>query len=185
MHTDFALQARRAYELGRLRTSLARAVPVVALVALVALVAEGRAGLVWLPVTAAGWIVANWRGGPLLRGAYLGLVGGLVTLALPLTVLRPCCSPQAMAEGMRCCTEPSACVTAGALLGTVLAALLPIGPTRWRAAGGTALGVVSVAILRCSTLFAAEALGLVAGLAIGMLVATVGRGVVGRPGVAR
>lgn len=185
MHAEFALQARRAYELGRLRTSLVRATPIVAAVAALALGMEGNAGLVWLPVTAAVWIFANWRGGPLLRGTYVGLVGGLVALALPLTVLRPCCSPEAMAAGMQCCTQPSACVSAGGLLGVVLAALLPAGTARWRAAGGTALGVVSVAILRCSTLFAAEALGLVGGLAVGMLVATLGRSIVVRPGVAR
>lgn len=185
MHADLALQARRAYEVGRLRTSFVRSLPIVAIVAAIALSVEGRTGLVWLPITAAVWLTANWRGGPLLRGAYLGLAGGLVTLALPMTLLRPCCSPGAMAEGMRCCTQPSACVAAGALLGVVLAALLPAGSTRWRVAGGTALGVVSVAILRCSTLFAAEAFGLVGGLALGMLVATLGRSIVGRPGVAR
>jgi hypothetical protein len=119
------------------------------------------------------WIFAHWRGGPLLRGSYLGLAGGFVTLLLPMTVLRPCCSPEAMAAGMSCCTDPSACVTAGGLLGIVLAAFLPFGPTRWRSAAGMALGLASVAILRCSTLFGAEALGLAGGLALGVAVASV------------
>jgi hypothetical protein len=162
--------ALRAYELGRLRTSLLRAAPVVAVVAALALTFGGAAGLVWLPVTAAVWIFAHWRGGPILRGSYIGLVGGFITLALPMTILRPCCSAEAMAAGMSCCTQPSNCVTAGALLGIVLAAFLPQGPARWRAAAGTAMGVSSVAILRCSTLFGAEAIGLAGGLAAGLLV---------------
>jgi hypothetical protein len=163
-------KVRRAYELGRLRTSIVRALFVVAPVAALAIVVGGAA---WLPITVAVWIFANWRGGPLLRGSYIGLIGGLVTVGLPMTLLRPCCSPEAMAAGMSCCTQPSACWTAGGLLGLVLAAFLPRDQTRWRSAAGMVLGIGSVAVLRCAKLFAAEALGLAGGLALGVLVASV------------
>lgn len=74
---------------------------------------------------------------------------------------------------------PGACVAAGAMIGLALAAFVPAGSARWRTAAGMAIGVASVAILRCSTLFAAEALGLVAGLLGGVVVATAARRVLG------
>ena len=116
----------------------------------------------------------------LLRCVLVGLVGGVVTYALPLTVLRPCCSAEAMATGTSCCTMPSACLGAGALLGFALAAFVPLGPSRWRTALGMSLGVGSVAILRCSTLLGAEALGLMGGLLGGVVAATGARLVVAR-----
>lgn len=164
---------RRAFELGRLRAA-ARATPLVlAPVALLALTISGRPALSWLPVTAALWLFAFWRGHAVLRGAFRGLVGGVVTYALPLTVLRPCCTPEAMkaaaALGADCCTMPSACLGVGALVGAIFGALVPAGASRWQTAGGIALGVASVAVLRCSTLFVGEALGLVGGIAAGVL----------------
>lgn len=173
-------RVRRAYELGRARTSFVRASVVVAPITLLASLFGGHLGLAWLPVTLATWLVVHWRGGPLLRGAYVGLAGGLVTLALPMTLLRPCCSPEAMATDMECCTQPSACITVGGLLGIVLAAFVPNTTARWRTAVGVAMGVASVAILRCSTLFAAEAVGLVGGLLGAILVATIGRDILTR-----
>lgn len=173
-------QVRRAYEWGRLRTSVRRATMVLVPIAVVALVTTGRSALAWLPVTFVVWIMAHWRGGPLLRGAFFGLVGGAVTYALPMTVLRPCCSPDAMKAGMECCTMPGACLAAGAFVGFALAAFVPAGSSRWRTAGGMALDVASVAILRCATLFAGEAVGLAAGLAAGLLAATMARRVLGR-----
>lgn len=172
-------RVRRAYEWGRVRTSVRRAFVVTAPVAFVASVVTGRAALVWLPITLAAWVLVHWRGGPVLRGALFGLVGGAVTYLLPLSLLRPCCSPEAMAAaaaaGRDCCTMPGACLGAGALVGIALAAFVPSGSARWRTAGGMALGVASVAVLRCSTLFAGEALGLVGGVLGGVLVATLGR----------
>src|SRR5690242_2014119 len=91
------VRVRRAYERGRLRTSARRALFVLAPVALVAAWFTGRVALLWLPVTFVAWVIAHWRGGPLLRGAFFGLVGGAVTYALPMSVLRPCCSAEAMA----------------------------------------------------------------------------------------
>jgi hypothetical protein len=63
---------------------------------------------------------------------------------------------------------PGACLGAGALVGFVLAAFVPLGPARVRTAAGMALGVASVAILRCSTLFIGEAFGLLGGLVAGV-----------------
>jgi hypothetical protein len=141
----------------------------------------GRAALAWLPVTMAAWVLAYWRGGPLLRGAFFGLVAGVVTYALPMSILRPCCTPEAMAAaaqaGKECCTMPGACLGAGAAIGFLLAAFVPAAAGRWRTAGGMALGVASVAILRCSTLFLGEAIGLVGGLALGVVVATMSKSI--------
>jgi len=179
MQAEMAL-ARRAYEWGRLRASLPRSLYVVVPVGVVAYVVTGASSLVWLPVTFAAWLLAHWRGGPLLRGAFFGLAGGAITYALPMTLLRPCCSPELMMAGKDCCTQPSACVGAGALLGLALAAFVPLGTARVRTATGMVLGVSSVAVLRCSTLFAAEAGGLIAGLAAGVIAATLARMLLGR-----
>src|SRR5688572_24992749 len=92
-----ARDVRRAYELGRLRTSLVRALYVAVPVCLFTLAISGRDALAWLPITYVTWVFAQWRGGPLLRGAFVGLLGGIVTYLLPLSLLRPCCSPEAMA----------------------------------------------------------------------------------------
>jgi len=173
------LAVRRAYELGRLKTSARRALYIAAPIAIVAWIAQGRAALVWIPVTLAAWLVAHWRGGPLLRGAFFVLCGGAIAYALPMTILRPFCSPDKMIAGMDCCTQPSACLGAGALIGIALAAFVPLGAARYRTAAGMALGVASVAVLRCSTLFAAEAAGLLGGLLAGVLAATLARGFVG------
>jgi hypothetical protein len=184
MHADLIVEGarmRRAYELGRLGSSLRRALWIVGPVAVVAGLVSGRPALVWLPVTLAAWTLAHWRGGAVLRGAFFGLVGGAVTYALPMTVLRPCCSPTAMAAGADCCTMPGACAGAGALVGFALAAFVPAGAARWRTAAGMTLGVASVAILRCSTLFLGEAAGLGGGLLGGVLAATAASVLLRRP----
>jgi hypothetical protein len=178
-----SLRYRRAYELGRLRVSAYRAALVTAPIALVAGLVTGAPALVWIPVTFAAWTLAQWRGGPVLRGTFFGLVAGVVTYALPLSVLRPCCSPERMAQlppGADCCTMPGACLGAGALVGFVLAAFVPLGPARVRTAAGMALGVASVAILRCSTLFIGEAFGLLGGLVAGVAGAALAQSVLRR-----
>src|SRR5687767_11669518 len=102
-----SLRFQRAYELGRLRVSAIRAALVTAPIALVAGLVTGAPALVWIPVTFAIWTLAQWRGGPVLRGTFFGLLAGIVTYVLPLSVLRPCCSPERMAAlppGADCCT---------------------------------------------------------------------------------
>jgi hypothetical protein len=169
--------ARRAYELGRLRMSTARAAGVAAASAAVALVAVGPRALVWLPVTMVAWVVIEWRGTWLQRGARRGLVAGLVTLALPISILRPCCRVDVDMSSGTCCTMPGACVAAGALLGLSLALLVPRVPSEHRATAalGMVLGVGSVAALRCGPLLLGEASGLIGGLAAGVIAANIAR----------
>ena len=178
-----SLRFRRAYELGRLRVSAFRAALITAPIALVAGIITGAPALVWIPVTFAAWMLAQWRGGPVLRGTFFGLVAGIITYALPLSVLRPCCSPERMAAlppGADCCTMPAACLGTGALIGFVLAAFVPLGNARMRTAAGMALGIASVAILRCSTLFLGEAVGLLGGLVAGVAGAALAQSVLRR-----
>ena len=71
-------------------------------------------------------------------------------------------------------------IGAGALIGFVLAAFVPLGPARVRTAVGMALGIASVAILRCSTLFIGEAIGLLGGLLAGVAAAALAQSVLRR-----
>ncbi|HYP78355.1 MAG TPA: hypothetical protein VER12_20425 [Polyangiaceae bacterium] len=162
--------ARRAYELGRFRVALVRALWVALPVAVWGVFTSGRAGLLVLPLTFTAWAFLHFRGDELLRGAWYGLLGGLATSVLPMSVLRPCCDMTA-AAGANCCTMPGACLGAGALVGMLLAAAVPFGRAAWwRTALGIALGMASIAVLKCATLFAGEAVGLAGGLAAGVAV---------------
>jgi hypothetical protein len=85
-------RARRAYEWGMLRLGLVRAALITCGVAVLA--ATGVARLpspVWLVPVFAAWLFVGWRGSLLWRGAMGGLAAGLAALALPLSILRPCC----------------------------------------------------------------------------------------------
>jgi hypothetical protein len=110
------------------------------------------------------WLVIGWRGTLLWRGALGGLVAGVAALALPLSILRPCCAAMTTATS---CSMPQVCAGAGALLGVLVAATLP-GVTSardWlRAAVGALVAVVSLVAFRCTTLFLGEAVGLLGGL---------------------
>src|SRR5262249_35050118 len=144
---------RRAYELGRLRTSLLRAAIVTLPIAIVAAVVVGPHALAWLPVTLAVWVLAFWRGGPIQRGAMFGAIGGLATMLLPLSILRPCCAGMTQMTA-DCCTRPECCLMSGAVIGVLLAMVVPVGQSSWwKTAGGLVLGVASMAMLRCSTLY--------------------------------
>jgi hypothetical protein len=167
-------RARRAYEVGRARGALLRALAVAAVAALAAWIVVGPRALPWLPLTFAFAAFAEWRGGPLARGARRGLLAGLVTLMLPLSLLRPCCG----GDPSMTCTMPSVCAAAGAIFGLSLAVFLPSAPTfggRLRGAAGMALGVGALAAMRCAALFYGEALGLVGGLAAGVTAAGLAR----------
>src|SRR5438874_5416711 len=94
-----ALMFKRAYELGRVRVAALRALGVAAVVAIISVIVVGRGALPWALVAFAALAFAGWRGGPLARGALRGALGGLVALALPLSVLRPCCDAAAIASG--------------------------------------------------------------------------------------
>ncbi len=164
-------RARRAYEMGRVRTASMYALALSVLVAVAAYFAVGPQALPWALWTFAVWVAAGWRGGAMLAGARRGLYAGAATFLLPLSILRPCCKP-GMVMTTDCCTRPELCILAGAGIGLVLAAFLPRAKAakRWETAGGMVLGVLSVAVLKCAKLFMGEALGLLGGLAVGVLV---------------
>lgn len=176
--------ARRAYEIGRLHRGLGRALVVAALAAAASGLVLGWRSLVWLPVTVVIWTFVEQRGAWLHQGARRGLLAGVASLFLPLSILRPCCSPDAMAAGADCCTTtmPSCCAAVGALFGLSLALLLPRAPRerRFETAVGAALGVGAVATLRCGPLLLGEAVGLLGGLAAGVAAAALARAWVDR-----
>jgi hypothetical protein len=167
--------AKRAYELGRLRTAVLHAAAVAALVAGAAAIAVGIRALAWLPLTWLGWVLVEWRGAWLLRGARRGLLAGVAALFLPLSILRPCCA----AGTVDCCSGsmPPMCAAVGGLLGLSLALLIPRAPgaRRVEAALGVTVGAASVAALRCGPLLMGEAAGLLGGLTAGVLAASLAR----------
>jgi hypothetical protein len=171
----------RAYERGRLRSAALHAVTFGLLAAALSLALVTASAVVWLPLTLAAWTFVEWRGVGLLRGARVGALAGAVTLALPMSVLRRCCKPGALAMmGGDCCTMPGACAGAGVLVGLVLACFLPLNGKRWEVVSGMVLGIAAVAPMKCATLLLGEALGLVGGLLAGVLAATAVRTVVSR-----
>ena len=178
--------AFRSYEIGRLWTALRHAAIVAATLAIVAGFVFGKAALLWIPVTLIAVTYTEWRGGALMKGARRGLLAGLGTLLLPLSILRPCCRIDAMTRavtmGQDCCTEPSACWAAGAVAGLLLAMLVPLAKKGklLETGFGMLLGVTSVAVVRCSILFAGEALGLLGGMAATLLAASLARTILER-----
>ncbi len=176
---DSAYRAtRRRYELGRLLAALRHAALVTAAVAVVSGVVLGMRALVWLPVTFLAIAFTEWRGVLLMRGARRGLLAGVGAMLLPLSLLRPCCGIDAKAVGETCCTMPAACWASGAVVGLVMALLLPRQPDggqRMEAALGMVIGVTAVTVMRCSILFYAEAIGLLGGIAAGVLATSLAR----------
>jgi hypothetical protein len=174
-------RARRAYEYGRLETSVRRAAILTVAFGVASWLLSGTRALVWLPLTFSAWLFVYWRGEAVLRGAWLGLLGGAATFVLPMSMLRPCCVGRLVEAGASCCTMPGACVGAGAVVGLLLAALVPVTRETWpKVASGMVLGAASVAVLRCASLFAGEALGLVGGLLLGLAAASAARAFLGR-----
>jgi hypothetical protein len=164
-------RARRAYELGRVRSALQSALLLAMVAASVALLLAERPGhelTSKLPFAFALWVGIHYRGRDLLRGARLGVVAGLLTSLWPLAWLRPCCAPGATHDVAMVCTMPGMCVAGGALVGLALASFLPRTGNRLEAALGMALGALSLVWLKCALLMWGEALGLVSGLLIGI-----------------
>lgn len=171
----------RAYELARLRMAAVHAVTFCLLSAGLSLVFVGAQSLLWLPLTLVAWGILEWRGVGLLRGGRIGAVAGALTLALPLSLLQRCCKAGALhVVGASCCSMPGACAVAGMVIGLVLACLLPTDRKRGETVLGMVVGIAAIAPLKCSTLLAGEALGLVGGLLAGVLAASAMRMVVGR-----
>ncbi|MFT3927205.1 MAG: hypothetical protein QM778_31960 [Myxococcales bacterium] len=173
LHIDpeLLVRARRAYERGRLLSGLVRAAGLSAIAGLVARLGLELDVLPWLPLSFLLWLSVYYKGGALLDGARYGLLAGVLTWLLPLSILRPCCR-HGMGAGLETpCTMPSMCVLAGAVLGLGLVATMPRMRAGKRALTslGMVLGVLSLAALKCSALFAGEALGLLGGLSAGIL----------------
>jgi hypothetical protein len=160
--------ARRAYEMGRMRSGLTRGFVVASLVAGLALACCGPRAFAWVPLTWLAWGVVEWRGGTLRAGGLRGLVAGAATLLLPATWLRVCC------EGMErgaACRAPEACGILGGLIGVAVAIALPRTASASKgveAAFGAVIGVLAVSAVRCTLLLRGEALGLAFGLAAGL-----------------
>ena len=175
-------EALKAYELGRVRVAATRAFVFAALVAVVSIVAIGRRSMPFALVSFAALAFAGWRGGALARGAMRGALGGLVALALPLSILRPCCDATMIASGS-CCTMPSMCGVSGVVLGLAMALVWPREKSRrdhLLAGAGVALGALSVASARCSALFVGESVGLALGLLAGVAASTAARALMSR-----
>ncbi len=171
----------RAYERGRLRMAAVHAGTFCLLCAAASFVLVGGRSLIWLPLTLVLWAVLEWRGVALLRGGRIGALAGILTLALPLSILRRCCRPGAVeVMGADCCTMPGACAAAGVVVGLVMACLLPARSKRRDTLLGMVLGIAAVAPLKCSGLLAGEAVGLVGGLLAGVAATSAVRIVIGR-----
>jgi hypothetical protein len=166
-------RARTAYELGRARGALLRALLLAASTALLGSAAVDAGAWQWAPITFVIWAFVWWRGGVLLSSGYYGVLAGALTFLFPMSLLRPCCRPGADGT-MPTCTMPEMCVLAGALIALPLATwvLRKGGAKRAQAASGMALGVLSLATLKCSALFMGEALGLLAGMGLAIVTAT-------------
>ncbi len=160
-----ASRVRRAYELGMLRLGLTRGAAVACLVGLLSIAGlVSLHSIVWLLPIFAVWSFLGWRGALVWRGAVSGLGAGLLALALPLSLLRPCCASMMTATD---CSMPQVCVGAGAVLGLVVVLTLPRLRTtgEWaRASGGALLAVASIVATRCVSLFVGEVVGLAGGL---------------------
>ncbi len=162
--------ALEAYERGRRKTALVRALVVAIATGGLSALVRGPTSLVFVPLVFAVVLVTEWRGKLLGQGMRRGTVLGLASWLLPMTMLRPCCAnmdPTAMAGA--CCTMPGCCLAAGACLGLVIALFAPLpkrGPADLSGAVGLGAGALGVTALRCSGLFAGEALGLLSGIAL-------------------
>ena len=165
--TDAALltAARQAYERGRMKHGIRRALLVlpVALLPLHHCMTAGRGELMLLVIATLGALLVlfHWRGQDYARGANIGLVAGLSPLLLPLVVgwFAPVCST------VICGFLPAASV-AGGFLGAL--ALTGAGLLGERPGAGFWVGAISVTL----TLGAAGCLHIglagLAGLALGL-----------------
>jgi hypothetical protein len=159
---DLALEtrARRAYELGRLRSSL-RLAPFV-LAAGTAAIAAGRPAV--LTCTLCGLLLAlvavlSWRGGPMGRAVTPGLVAGSAALAMPLlmaTVGHACFGPACMRLGL------PACIAGGALAGVVIARTAARQPELSFIAAAVGIAALT-GTLGCTIAGAAGVAGMIAG----------------------
>jgi len=160
----FEQRARRAYELGRLRSAAVRGLVVVPVAALMLWMHPGAQALALLGALAVAVVALLWRGQAYGRAATTGLLAGAVPLVAP-TLVR---------SGGHCCIAGLctticmvACVGAGLCAGAVVA-------VRARnEEGGHGPFMVSAALvagltgaLGCAIMGAAGILGMLAGLLV-------------------
>jgi hypothetical protein len=174
--------ARRGYEIGRIKAALRYAMLTVAVLAFVDSALFGRRALVFLPLAFVVAALTEWRGEYWSKAARRGALSGLASMFLPLSILRPCCGVDAISMGLDCCVMPSACWASGAVVGLAMSLIMPRAPAgkHMQAALGMTLGAVSVTTALCSRLFAGEALGLLGGIAAGILATSLARSVLSR-----
>ena len=163
-------RARSAYELGRFRGALLQAVLLAVLTAMLGSWLVDARAWAWAPFTLVLWCAIHWLGGALLTGARYGLLAGGLTSLLPLSLLRPCCRLGG-ADMAATCTMPEMCVIAGALIAMPITSLAMrrCDARRHEAVLGVGLGVLALVAVKCSALFAGEALGLLGGMALGIV----------------
>jgi hypothetical protein len=155
-------RAARAYELGRLRSALVRALGATALTGLAFAACTFTAAaaacmlLLGLLVTA-----SLWRGGAWARGARLGFAAGLMPCFVPAVLSIDACRLPGL-------SLPAICLLAGLAAGTIVGwrgSRRPAGLPFWLAAGGV---VVTVGAIGCLTAGLAGLGGLALGVAAGV-----------------
>ena len=165
------VRARRAYELGRLRWALTRAVGAVAITA-IALAGCPSPGAPAACAAALGVAVAAclWRGGSWARGARLGFLAGLAPCLLPAAF-----RAARLCGGASCVTPPGVCLAAGVVAGLLLGAvaLRLHGDGRcWLAA---ALVSVLAGAIGCVTVGVAGLAGMALGIFAGAMAPVLAR----------
>jgi hypothetical protein len=158
-----AVRARRAYERGRLRWALGRALAAVAVgsVALIGCPAPGGPAACAVALGAV-LTACLWRGGPWGSGSRLGFLAGLAPCLLPAGLRAAHACGRTL-----CLTLPSICLVAGTVAGLLL------GLLGTRAGGGRDrrfwLAAASAAILAGSIGCLAAGLAGLGGMALGLL----------------
>lgn len=176
--SDLRARVRRAYEWGRMKAALPRAVVVTAIVAGFGLSQFGIKSLPWLALAFTAVVFGEWRGGWFGAGARRGFALGAIALLLPMSILRPCCAGKTGMDPATCCTMPSACGLAGLVLGASVVLLWPRGvPSRKQpvVALGTLLGAAGIFAIRCEGMFWGEVLGIAGGLLGGVVASAMAR----------
>ncbi|MEJ7729821.1 MAG: hypothetical protein WKG00_11435 [Polyangiaceae bacterium] len=157
-------KARRAYELGRLRSAALRALRVLPVAALMLWMHPGPQALALLGVLAVTVLALLWRGGAYGRAATTGLLAGAVPLVAPVLVRSGghCCI-----AGLCAAICMVACVGAGLVAGAVVA----LRAGRERGEHGTFMASAAfvaglTGVLGCTVMGAAGILGMLAGLLV-------------------
>jgi hypothetical protein len=160
--------ARHAYELGRVKKGVRRALFVLpfTFLPLYACVAAGRATLMLFVIAtvAALMVLFHWRGQDFGRGANVGLIAGLNPLLLPLATswIAPVCST------LICGLLPAASVAGGFIAALCVAGLVEERPSAgfWTAAVSV---TVTLGIAGCLHVGLAGLAGMALGLAAGSI----------------